>query len=614
MCTNFSSSQELQEIVKKHMLALGGEENVAHIKTLFGRANISMAGFQGEMRAWWGEPDKSRQEFYFPVLEQLIVTDAEDFWMEDESGGARKLGEGKWMELLNEVFLDNYEYLFSQTKGGIVNFLVGTTEKDPRDLVLEFVSKNGEPTKLFIDDRTFLTHKYQRFTDQESVTVRLSDYREVGGVMFPFRMHRTRRSPRSDTFVEFVEIAMNLPLPEALFVKPEGVSKDYRFVSSTGHIDVPFELVSNHIYIKVRINEFPALSFLLDTGAQLSYLDLSKANELGIRETGAEEVRRIGSCEDLSFFKLDSVKISSTNSSPDESSFAQNDDMTLFKQIMAGIALSQVEKFDGKEIDGVLGYDFLRRFVVEIDYVNRILTFYEPKDFKYKGNGESIKMGLEWYIPTLKATIDGECEGIFKIDTGSRNNLDLYAPFVKAHKFLEKYPNYVETLVGFGITGPAKGVVGRIGSLGLGSFVLDSPVTGCYLEDRSSLSSSKAAGKIGGGILKRFKVIFDYPRYRMILEKNTNYHLRDRYNSSGIQLIQEGEKISVFHVIENSVAEKAKIIKGDELLSIYDIPVSSYSLQMIKEILNQEEGTTIELSLRRKEEVKNVNLILKDVI
>jgi carboxyl-terminal processing protease len=79
-------------------------------------------------------------------------------------------------------------------------------------------------------------------------------------------------------------------------------------------------------------------------------------------------------------------------------------------------------------------------------------------------------------------------------------------------------------------------------------------------------------------------------------------------------IIQEGKKILVYQVIKNSPAEEAEIKKDDEILSINEIPVFNYSLQKIKEILNQEEETKIELELKRKAKTKRVNLILKELI
>lgn len=378
-----------------------------------------------------------------------------------------------------------------------------------------------------------------------------------------------------------------------------GGGKDYRFVSSTGFIKIPFELISNHIYLKTEVNDSLHLNFLLDTGAQTSYLDLSKAFEHKIKKVDRQKVRRVSFSDDVSFFRLDSIRIGN---------------LTIFEQDVVGISLSPLNKFEGTAFDGILGYDFLQRFVVEIDYINQILTIYEPDKFNYTGEGEVLKLDLGWYIPKVKAVVDGKHDEMFEIDTGSRNSLDFSASFVKEHKFLEKYPKCLEAPLGFGITGWIRGVVGRIGSFQLGNFLIKSPVTGFYLEDEKSFSSLKIAGKIGGGILKKFKVIFDYPHYHMILEKNSNYDLWDRYNTCGIQLIQDNNKIVVYQVIKNSPAEKTKIKKDDEILSINEVPVSNYSLQEIREILNQEEGTKIELLLKREAKIKKVKLTLKELI
>jgi hypothetical protein len=403
------------------------------------------------------------------------------------------------------------------------------------------------------------------------------------------------------TFLLSILVCANLCFPQKTEEIPRdyGGRKDYRFVSDSGFIKVPFELVSNHIYLKVKANDSSYLSFLLDTGARYGYLDLSKALELKIKKIEREKAKIATSCEDASFFRFDSMGIGN---------------LTMFDQDVLGISLSPLNKFEGTTLDGILGYDFLSRFVVEVDYVNQVLTIYEPDKFNYAGEGKVLKIDLEWNIPKIKAVVDGEQEGIFEIDTGSRNGLDLYASFIKNYRLLEKYPMHLETFLGFGITGPTEGVVARIKSLHLGNWLINSPVTGFYLKDESPFGSFKIAGKIGGGILGKFKVIFDYPHYRMILEKNSNYLLRDRYNTSGIQLVQDGEKILVYSVIKNSPAEKAKIKENDEILSINEIPVSNYSLQELRDMLNQEEGTKIELKLKRKTNTKKAKLTLKEII
>ncbi|MFQ6031922.1 MAG: outer membrane lipoprotein carrier protein LolA, partial [Candidatus Zixiibacteriota bacterium] len=184
LCANLCFPQRLEEIIKKHTDALGGEDDIIRIKTLFGKAKVRMAGIEAEMKAWWSEPDKVRQEFDFPSFGPLIVADGKSFWTEDKKGEARKLVSYEGTKLLDEVFLQNYVYLSPEKREA--NLRVGKSRGDPENLVLEFVSQDGELKRLFLDDSTYLLHKYQNFTDGESVTVQLNDYREVGGVMFPF--------------------------------------------------------------------------------------------------------------------------------------------------------------------------------------------------------------------------------------------------------------------------------------------------------------------------------------------------------------------------------------------------------------------------------------------
>ncbi|MFH1335955.1 MAG: hypothetical protein ABII96_05510, partial [Candidatus Zixiibacteriota bacterium] len=87
--------------------------------------------------------------------------------------------------------------------------------------------------------------------------------------------------PQYDMYIETEQVRLNLPLSDTLFLKPQEEGKDYRFTNSASSTRIPFELVSNHIYLKVKVNNSPPLSLILDTGAGANCLDLSKAEELG---------------------------------------------------------------------------------------------------------------------------------------------------------------------------------------------------------------------------------------------------------------------------------------------------------------------------------------------
>jgi hypothetical protein len=594
---NLCLSQNVDEILKKHMEALGGKENLLKVQTIYGEATLKVGGLEGKLKLWWGYPDETRQDVDFSIFRQMIVCNGGNCWVKDQNGKVRELVGYEKEKMNQENYFETYAYLFPERGKGSIK-LLGTAENG-KYFVVEVTPEGGEPRKLFINSSNYLIDEYQEPADEETATVFLSDYRSVDGIMMPFISHQTTGKPQYDTYIECQQMTINPLLDDTLFIKPREEGKDYRFSTSFGYTKIPFELVSNHIYLKAKVNHSPSLSFLLDTGAGANCLDLSLAEELGIQAVGRVEAKGVGGSADASFLKVDSIIVG---------------DLTLLDQNLASIQLSPLGKFDGEEIDGILGYDFLNRFVVQIDYANQMLTIWEPDSFNYSGPGEKIPILIETNTPLVTAKIDGEKVADFRIDTGSRSSLDLHAPFVREHQFLKKYPKYVDAPSGFGVGGATKGVIGRIESIQIGNFIIPKPITGFSLADQGAFATTKSAGNIGGGILKRFTVIFDYPHDQMILEKNENFDFPDKYSMSGILLVKEKGKIKVYDVLKNSPAEKAKIKVGDQIVAIDDSPATNYSLQQIRDLLSHKEGGKIVLEIERSGEKRKVKLTLKELI
>jgi hypothetical protein len=44
----------------------------------------------------------------------------------------------------------------------------------------------------------------------------------------------------------------------------------------------------------------------------------------------------------------------------------------------------------GFEFDGIIGYDFLNQFVIEIDYLNKFMNLYNPRAYAYAGKEKAI--------------------------------------------------------------------------------------------------------------------------------------------------------------------------------------------------------------------------------
>jgi hypothetical protein len=155
--------------------------------------------------------------------------------------------------------------------------------------------------------------------------------------------------------------------------------------------EIPFELSSNLIFIRVRVNgSAQSLSFLLDSGVSRSMLDVKMAQALGLKLKGVD---------------IGSTPVGSFNFSyVDNVSFNLNGVNLPHREIVAA-ALGSFESILGRRVDGILGYDFFQDHVIELSYQKRLITIHEPKDFTYPEPANSVDAVLVNNIPFVRAGV-----------------------------------------------------------------------------------------------------------------------------------------------------------------------------------------------------------------
>ena len=198
-----------------------------------------------------------------------------------------------------------------------------------------------------------------------------------------------------------------------------------------------------------------------------------------------------------------------------------------------------------------------------------------------------------------------------KIDTGSTDALGLNGSFVKDAKLVSLKQKVVPQ-PGVALGGITENYVTRIGGLRIGNLLIKSPVTG-YSKD---LTRGGDAGTIGGEIFRRFKVIFDYSRGRMILEKNSQFDEPYKYDASGLFLAMKGvnfDLVKVLRVTEKTPAAEAGLREGDTILKIDNKQANTFSLEQIRQIFMQEDHT-YHLTVERNGKATEVRITLRTLI
>jgi hypothetical protein len=308
-----------------------------------------------------------------------------------------------------------------------------------------------------------------------------------------------------------------------------GAAPEVRFASGKSALSLPIKIFNNHVYLQVSVNNAKPLWFILDTGAG-NIINLRPAQALGLKLNPAGQTTGVGEGT-ADVFLTENVSFTLPGVTIAHEKFAVlslenvEECLTKIDVDLQGKTTWRAQALKGDErqsIDGVLGDEFFRLFVVEIDYAAKSINLYDPKSYHYQGKGERIPLEVAQkhiYIRTpVTAAGRAPITGRFMIDSGSAVALLLNSPFVAQNKLLPP-PDQTTPFSICGIGGESQTQIGNLAEIRLGTIKLESPVTMFSQAANGVLATADLSGTIGNAILRRFKVVFDYSRRVMILDQ-----------------------------------------------------------------------------------------------
>jgi hypothetical protein len=278
------------------------------------------------------------------------------------------------------------------------------------------------------------------------------------------------------------------------------------------------------------------------------------------------------------------------------------------------------KSIEGSPVDGMVGFELIRRFVTTIDYGRQTLTFTDPARFKPVDLGTAVPFMFYDHLPNVKGLID-DLPARFDIDTGSRSELDITGPFVAAQTLRARFAKGVSAVTGRGVGGPSRSYTVRLPSLTLGdvkggSEKVVGPTAGLSQDKGGSMSDPNYDGNVGGGLLKRFAVTFDYANQVMYLKLVVPPPAdAGRFDRSGMWINAGKSGYDVTDVSQGGPAAEAGIVIGDVITAIDGRPVVTEGLSDARIALRaQPAGTKVQIALTRGMEKKLVTLVLRDQI
>lgn len=367
---------------------------------------------------------------------------------------------------------------------------------------------------------------------------------------------------------------------------------------------IPIEIHNEHLWARGVLDGSDSLSIVFDTGAHGDCIRAARAEEIGLDVHGSHQALGAGGSVASATTRKVTVKLPG---------------LELRNDRLSTLPLEEIGAQAGRALDVIVGYPLFARAVVAIDYERGVMDVFDADDWRYQGNGVVLPLTFEDGLPyvTARVTIPGRdpIEGRFVIDTGSGAWLILAPEFVTEQNVLSVVPRTVQ-VVARGVGGQSLNPVGRVERLELGGQVLEKPITMFRSPGPGMIAAPGSLGNIGGGILRCFRVIFDYPHSRMILEPNHRMGEPFEYDMSGLGLRAAGaafDRVTVARVLDASPAAEAGVREGDELASVDGRRAVEIGLDSLR-VMFRKDGEEHRLELLREGEKVEITLKTRRMI
>ncbi len=319
---------------------------------------------------------------------------------------------------------------------------------------------------------------------------------------------------------------------------------------------LPFSQLSGGIIIiKAKFDNLAdSLNFVLDTGSGGISLDSSTTALLQIPLTKTDKtIRGIAGLKKVDFALDHSLHF--LGLTVDHLDFHIND-------------YDLLTSVYGVKIDGIIGYSFLRRFIVRLDYDNDKVEIYSPGTYKYPRGGQLLKPNFTT-LPQQLASIQDSREILnrFIFDTGAGLCFLLSRDFTEDSSVFKTNRRFFTTQAE-GLGGKKQMELTVVKSVKIGPFKFKNVPVHVFDDTYNVTNYPVLGGILGNDLLRRFNVILNYPEQSIHIKPNIHFNEDFDYSYTGLGIYLIGGEIRVIDIVKGSPGEKAGFQEGDVIFSV----------------------------------------------
>lgn len=318
----------------------------------------------------------------------------------------------------------------------------------------------------------------------------------------------------------------------------------------------PFkQLNGGVILLKARFNQIAdTFNFILDTGSGGISLDSTTAEKYQIPHIpsgryiyGIAGVRKVDYARNqtLSFPGL----------TVDGLDFYIND-----YQVLSSVY--------GIKIDGIIGYSFLIKYIVKVNFDSSTISIYEPGFMHYPARGTLLHPHFRG-LPVVPVSIrdSKRINSNYYFDTGAGLCFLISQQLKNDSSVLLKRRKPLPIEVQ-GLGGKKRMQLSLLKEVKIGSFKFRKVPTYILDDEYNILAYPALGGLIGDDILRRFNLIINYPQKEIHLLPNSHFRDPFDYSYTGMTMYDVEGTVYVDDIIKGSPADKCGLKNGDNIIAI----------------------------------------------
>jgi len=352
---------------------------------------------------------------------------------------------------------------------------------------------------------------------------------------------------------------------------------------------IPFKQYSGGVMVvRALLNEIPdTLQFILDTGSGGISLDSGTCQRYGIQPQPSDTVvTGMGTTRKALFVYKQRLKLEGGLEEADLDFHVNNYEL-----------LTSVY---GEQIDGIIGYSFLRRHILKVNFDSLFIDVYSPGEFEYPRQGSLLRPAFTSLpIQSLLIKDRRKINFNFYFDTGAGLCLLMSEAFANDSAVIKTSRKRIRTQAE-GMSGKLQMQLTVVKMLQIGQYKFRNVPTYIFRDEYNVTSYPFVGGLLGNDLVRRFNIILNYPRHEIHLLPNSHFNDPFDYAYTGMATYFVDGKIYIEDVIAASPAEKAGLMDGDILVGVG--ANFTNNIMQYKTLLQNTQGK-ISLIIQRKGEL-----------